>query len=118
MISGPKQSGNDIDAYLSPLIEYLRILWDEGIDVDDANSGEKLKMCAMLFFTINDFPTYGNLTRYSVKGHKVCGSVVHTRVGLYLFNASSLENLASLGAQRNNSMSHDHPLKTSIILLQ
>jgi len=29
MISGPRQPGNDIDVYLSPLIEDLRLLWDE-----------------------------------------------------------------------------------------
>ena len=27
---------------------------------------------AMLFCTINDFPTYGNLSGYSVKGHHAC----------------------------------------------
>jgi len=30
MISGPRQSGNDIDVYLSSLIEDLTKLWDEG----------------------------------------------------------------------------------------
>jgi len=29
-------------------------------------------MHAMLFYTINDFLTYGNLSGYSVKGHKAC----------------------------------------------
>jgi len=29
-------------------------------------------MHAMLFCTINDFLAYGNLSRYSVKGHKTC----------------------------------------------
>ncbi|XP_058723076.1 uncharacterized protein LOC131594886 [Vicia villosa] len=29
-------------------------------------------MCAMLFCTINNFPVYGNLSGYKVKGHKVC----------------------------------------------
>jgi len=28
MISGPKQPRNDIDAYRSPLIEYLKLMWD------------------------------------------------------------------------------------------
>ncbi|XP_058726569.1 uncharacterized protein LOC131597928 [Vicia villosa] len=58
--------------YLSPLIDDLRLLWDEGVEVDDAYYGEKFKMDAMLFFTINDFPTYGNLAEYSVKEHKAC----------------------------------------------
>ena len=30
---------------------------------------ETFEMCAMLFCTINDFPAYGNLSDYSVKGH-------------------------------------------------
>ncbi|KAL2340489.1 hypothetical protein Fmac_008429 [Flemingia macrophylla] len=29
-------------------------------------------MCALLFCTINDFPAYGNLSGYSVKGHLEC----------------------------------------------
>ena len=29
-------------------------------------------LCAMIFCTINDFPTYGNLSRYTVKWPKVC----------------------------------------------
>nr|XP_004516691.1 uncharacterized protein LOC101514781 [Cicer arietinum] len=68
---GPKQPRNDIDVYLSPLIEDLRMLW-EGVDVFDGYSREYFKMCAMLFCTINDFPAYGNLCGYSVKGHKAC----------------------------------------------
>ncbi|XP_058755972.1 uncharacterized protein LOC131629194 [Vicia villosa] len=72
MISGPKQPGNDIDVYLSPLIEDLKIQWEEGIDVFDGYSCENFKLRAMLFCTINDFPAYGNLSGYSVKGHKAC----------------------------------------------
>nr|XP_004492006.1 uncharacterized protein LOC101504571 [Cicer arietinum] len=71
MISGPKQPGNNIDVYLSPLIEDLRMLW-EGVDVFDGYSREYFMMRAMLFCTINDFPAYGNLCGYSVKGHKAC----------------------------------------------
>jgi hypothetical protein len=72
MISGPKQPGNDIDVYLSPLIDDLRMLWEEGVDVLDAYSGEQFNMRAMLFCTINDFPAYGNLSGYTVKGHSAC----------------------------------------------
>ena len=44
LISGPKQLGNDIDVYLEPLIEDLKELWDEGVDVFDANKKEIFKM--------------------------------------------------------------------------
>jgi len=72
MISGPRQPGNDIDVYLSPLVEDLRKLWDEGVLVFDAFGKETFEIRAMLFCTINDFPAYGNLSGYSVKGHHAC----------------------------------------------
>ncbi|CAM8966497.1 unnamed protein product [Rhodiola kirilowii] len=31
LISGPRQPGNDIDVYLAPLIEDLKLLWNEGV---------------------------------------------------------------------------------------
>jgi len=31
MILGTRQPGNDIDVYLSPLIEDLKFLWDQSI---------------------------------------------------------------------------------------
>lgn len=72
LISGPKQPRNNLDVYLNPLIEYLRVLWEKDIDLEDVYQGETFKMCAMLFCTINEFPAYGNLVGYSVKEHKVC----------------------------------------------
>ena len=37
MIAGPRQLGNDIDVYLTLLIEDLKILWEDGVDVWDGN---------------------------------------------------------------------------------
>jgi len=72
MISGPRQLGNDIDVYLTPLIEDLRKLWVEGVDVYDQSVQQRFRLHAMIFCTINDFSAYGNLSRYSVKGHHTC----------------------------------------------
>ena len=72
MIPGPRQLGNDIDVYLNPLIEDLRKLWDEWVDVFDGSQNETFKLRAMVFCTINDFPTYGKLSGYIVKGHHAC----------------------------------------------
>ena len=58
MISGPKWPGNNIDVYLAPLVEDLKKLWEEGVDVFDAYKKEYFKMRAMIFTTINDFPAY------------------------------------------------------------
>ncbi|XP_025983906.1 uncharacterized protein [Glycine max] len=72
MITGPRQPGNDIDVYLAPLIEDLEKLWVEGVDVYDGNANETFRLRVMIFCTINDFPPYGNLSGYSVKGHHTC----------------------------------------------
>ena len=66
MISGPKQLGNDIDTYLSPLIDELKVLWADGVYVFDDYRKETFKLRAMIFCTINDFPAYGNCSGYSV----------------------------------------------------
>jgi len=44
MISDPRQSRNDIDVYLSPLVEDLRKLWEEGVVVFDAFRKKTFKM--------------------------------------------------------------------------
>ncbi|XP_074288757.1 uncharacterized protein LOC141613916 [Silene latifolia] len=72
LIYRPKQPGNDIDVYLEPLMDDLKLLWDEGVEVYDAYRGETLNLRAMIFCTINDFPAYGNLSGYTVKGAKAC----------------------------------------------
>ncbi|XP_054785874.1 uncharacterized protein LOC129292326 [Prosopis cineraria] len=71
-ISGPKQPRNDIDVCLRPLVEDLKNLWEVGVGVFDVNRKEVFKLHAMIFCTINDFPAYGNLSGYNIKGHKAC----------------------------------------------
>ncbi|KAL6564338.1 hypothetical protein OROMI_015788 [Orobanche minor] len=72
LISGPKQPANDINVYLAPLIEDLKLLWDEGVTVYDAYSRMEFTLRAMIFCTINNFPAYGNLSGYTVKGKEAC----------------------------------------------
>lgn len=72
LISEPKQPGNDIDVYLTPLIEDLKIMWEIGVEVYDGYRKECFNLRAMLFGTINDFPAYGNLSGYSIKGQCAC----------------------------------------------
>ncbi|XP_024178346.1 uncharacterized protein LOC112184315 [Rosa chinensis] len=72
LISGPKQPGNDIDVYLQPLIDDLKILWDGVEGVYDGYRKKYFKLKAVLFWTINDFPTYGNLSGSIVKGYNAC----------------------------------------------
>jgi hypothetical protein len=72
LISGPKQPGNDIDVYLAPLIDDLKLLWNEGVSMFDAHTNSSFTLRAMVFCTINDFPAYGNLSGYKTKGEQAC----------------------------------------------
>ena len=48
MIVGSRQPGNNIDVYLTPLIEDLRKLWVEGVDVFDGNVQQTFRLHAMI----------------------------------------------------------------------
>ena len=72
LISCPKQPRNYIDVFLAPLIEYLKMLWDKGMECFNASLEGSFTLRHFLLWTINDFPTYGNLSGYSVKGYHTC----------------------------------------------
>ncbi|KAL6219648.1 hypothetical protein ACLB2K_007407 [Fragaria x ananassa] len=72
LISGPKQPGNDIDVHLEPLIDDLKLLWAGVSGVYDAVKNEIFTLRAVLFWTINDFLAYGNLSGSIVKGYNGC----------------------------------------------
>ena len=72
LILGPKQPGNDIDVYLQPLLDDLQELWNNGVAVFDAFNKEVFNLKAILIWTINDFPAYGNLAGCTTKGKLAC----------------------------------------------
>ena len=72
LISGPQQPGNDIDVYLAPLIDDLKCLWEDGLQVRDSYRQDTFNLRAMLIWSINDFPALGNLSGYPVKSSIGC----------------------------------------------
>ncbi|KAL6286432.1 hypothetical protein ACE6H2_010822 [Prunus campanulata] len=62
----------DFDVYLVPLIDDLKSMWDGIRGLYDAHIGEYFTLRAVLLWTINDFPAYGNLSGCVVKGYKAC----------------------------------------------
>nr|GEY80169.1 hypothetical protein [Tanacetum cinerariifolium] len=66
LIPGPKSLGMDIDVYLRPLIEDLKVLWDRKcVETIDVASGQEFNMRVMLLWTINDFPARSSLSGWS-----------------------------------------------------
>jgi len=72
IIPGPKAPGNDIDVFLQPLIDELKVLWQVGVRTYDAHSKEFFDMFAMLMWTVHDFPGYTNVSGWSTKGFLAC----------------------------------------------
>ncbi|GJZ96228.1 hypothetical protein Tco_0668562 [Tanacetum coccineum] len=71
LITGPKSPGKDIDVYLRPLIDDLKVLWVKpGVETIDVATGLKFNMRAMVLWTINDFPTRSSLSGWSGQGYK------------------------------------------------
>nr|GEW42049.1 hypothetical protein [Tanacetum cinerariifolium] len=63
-----KSPGKDIDVYLRPLIEDLKVLWNrKGVETIDVASGQKFNMRAMVLWTINDFPARKALEGRSIR---------------------------------------------------
>ena len=60
MIPSPKHFGNDIDIFLQPLIDDLKLLWDD-VEVYNVVSKSNFNLRVVLMWTINDFPVYGIL---------------------------------------------------------
>ena len=54
IISSPKEPCNDIDVFLEPLMEDMKMLWEDGFNMMDASKRSSLK--AIIFVTIIDLP--------------------------------------------------------------
>ncbi|XP_076910613.1 uncharacterized protein LOC143568317 [Bidens hawaiensis] len=72
LIPGRDSPGKDIDVFLLPLIDELKLLWEKGVETYDCESKQRFNMRAALLWTINDFPTYGYLSGWSTSGYKAC----------------------------------------------
>lgn len=72
IIPGPNSPGNKIDVYLEPLIEELKIMWENGVDTYNASKGERFKMRDVVLWTISYFPGLATLSGWSARGENAC----------------------------------------------
>ncbi|XP_057418581.1 uncharacterized protein LOC130712785 [Lotus japonicus] len=72
IIPGPNNPKEKIDVYLQPLIDELKLLWNEGVLTYDISKKQNFMMKAALLWTINDFPAYGMLSGWSTAGKLAC----------------------------------------------
>ena len=56
IISRPRQPGNDIDVFLEPFMEDMKIIWEQGVKLIDASLKKEITLKAIIFVTITDYP--------------------------------------------------------------
>nr|GEX04387.1 hypothetical protein [Tanacetum cinerariifolium] len=95
LIPGPKSPGKDIDVYLRPLIEDLKVLWDRtSVETIDVALGQKFNMRAMILWTINDFPAQSSLSGWSGQGYKACPTCNKDTPSVFIqFDAQELKKV-------------------------
>jgi hypothetical protein len=86
LISGLRQPGNDIDVFQEPLMEDMKILWEDGVDMINASLKEKFTLKAIIFVTIIDYPGLFSLSG-QIKGKTGCVVYIDSTCYTYL-NAS------------------------------
>ena len=72
LIPGPKSPAKDMDVFLRPLVDELKILWAKGVQTRDASTNTIFRMRATLMWTINDYPARSSLSGWSGQGYKGC----------------------------------------------
>ncbi|CAM8956313.1 unnamed protein product [Rhodiola kirilowii] len=72
LISGPKSPGKCLNVFMRPLIDELKVLWDDGCCTFDRHVGSPFIMKAAVMWTISDFPGLGMLGGLKTKGYKAC----------------------------------------------
>ena len=83
MISSPKQPWNDIDVYLSPLIEDLKLMWDQGVE-DLTDLLMKLSSFMPCYFAPS--MTFQHMVTYQVIVLRVIKHVQYAKKTLLLNN--------------------------------
>jgi hypothetical protein len=76
LIPGKEQvKSENIDVYLQPFIDELQELWQPGVpawDLSKQPNDQLFNLCAMVIWTIHDYPGYGLLSRCAYQGYKAC----------------------------------------------
>ncbi|XP_061348046.1 uncharacterized protein LOC133293480 [Gastrolobium bilobum] len=87
LIPGPSNPKKNIDVYLRPLIDELKMLRSEGVLTYDVSLRQNFTMRVALMWTINDFPAYGMLSGWQTSGKLACLVCLERNVGFTLQNS-------------------------------
>ena len=106
IISGPKQPGKDIDVFLEPVMEDMKVLWEDGVKMMDA-SVKKFTLKAIILVTITNYPDLFALSG-QIKGKSGCVVCIDGNCYTYL-NASKKSMYMRHRRFLNKKHGYQHP---------
>ena len=68
LISGPKQTENGIHVSLEPLLNGIKVTWDEWVRTYDSHTRSLLNMKSILMWVIHEFIAYRSMSGCMDKG--------------------------------------------------
>ena len=72
VVPSPKGPRKRMDFFFRPMIDKLKVVWDDGVCTYDISKQQNFQMRAALSWTINDFLTYGMLLEWSTHRRLTC----------------------------------------------
>ncbi|XP_023771634.2 uncharacterized protein LOC111920288 [Lactuca sativa] len=84
LIPGKKNPGQNIDVFLQPLVDELKMLFTDGIETYDAYRKNNFQMRVVLLWTVSDFPAYAMLSGWSSHGKLACPYCSHKSGSFWL----------------------------------
>ena len=107
LISGKKQPDVRIDVYLRPLIDDLKTLWFNGVEVWDESKRNYFDLHAMLFCMIQDLPALYSVLGQTKAGGKGFPQCLYDTESLWLRNSKKLVYMRT-----RRFLSRKHPYRT------
>ena len=104
LISG--YPGKNIDVFLEPLVDDLKLLFEEGVKTYDAYTKDYFNLRAVVLWTINDYPALGALCGCPTSGYRGC-AVCGTETKSIRLKASSKQSY--IGHRRY--LPYNHPFR-------
>jgi len=107
LISGPVQPGVDMDVFLEPMMEEMKMLWEKGVQMLDEYRKDSFTLRAIIFVTINDYPALFILSG-QFKGKVGCVVCID---GTHYVSLNASKKIVYMRHRRFLSKGHKYRLK-------
>jgi hypothetical protein len=86
IVPGPQHPGKNLDVYMEPLYDDLKLLWNEGVRVYDRSVRDTFTLKACYFYSVHDLPALGMVSGHSTHGKFACPVCLRTVSAFWLVN--------------------------------